>query len=576
MTFHTPLEGVAKDRGAGWSEGKAFPSFILCYNIPMSYRIINPVLSGFYPSPSLCVANGMLYMVAASFTYFPAFPVFISKNGVAWTQIGNVISSAEQIDMRGHGASKRLLSPTIRYDASRGEKGRFWCTGFQYDGLGCFLTYSDNIALGWQKPVHIEGSVGFDPSLFFDDDGTAWYCGVREATVNKFYDNQSEIFIQKIDLDKAKVEGQPKVILSSQSKFTGWMDSARIFKFEDYYYLIYSEGGFTLNYGVCVARSKSLDGEWEVRPSNPLLSHRSMGPFAKIQNVGHADMYCDKDGRWWLCVSACRPYGEKSKRSINMDRESFIVPVKWEGGWPYAAYESGHIDNAYSLSGLVVKRADDDADAVIFPVIDDFNESRFGFFWIVNRVWNDNLINLNGHSGILRLYGGRPLQEEENVAMLLRRQTAFCYEACCHICCHFAIDGDCAGIVCYQNERFNLRLQLKLMGKVVALQIIKTVDGQDEVMLEDIVDGGCHELDMVLRIVAEKQVLKFEYGHDERNMNLFKDNVDSTFLSPDKCNGCSGIMVGMFAVAGGDFNQKQFYADYDWFKYENITREFIS
>lgn len=103
------------------------------------------------------------------------------------------------------------------------------------------------------------------------------------------------------------------------------------------------------------------------------------GAFCKNQTVGDADMYFDRDGRCWLAVSACRPYGEKAKRSINMDRESFIVPVKWDDGWPYAAYESGHIDNAYSLSGVVVTRADDDADAVIFPVIDDFNENKSDF-----------------------------------------------------------------------------------------------------------------------------------------------------------------------------------------------------
>ena len=542
----------------------------------MSYRIINPVLSGFYPSPSVCAANGMLYMVAASFTYFPAFPVFASKNGVSWNQVGNVISSAEQIDMRGQGASKRLMSPTLRFDPSYGEKGRFWCTGFQYGGMGCFLTHTDNISGAWEKPVHIEGSEGYNPTIFFDLDGSVWYCGVREATVNKLYDNQSEVWIQRIDLEGAKLFGEKKVILSSTSEFSGWFDAARIFRNGDYYYLIYSEGSLTLNYGVCVARAKSLDGEWELRPSNPLLSHRSMGPFAKIQTVGDADMYFDRDGRCWLSVSACRPYGEKAKRSINMDRESFIVPVKWDDGWPYAAYESGHIDNAYSLSGVVVTRADDDADAVIFPVIDDFNENKFGLFWTANRVWNQELISLNGSSGMLRLYGGRSLRDEEDTAMLLRRQTAFCYEACTHVSCHFASDGDCAGIVCYQNERFNLRLQLKLMGKVVALQLIKAVEGNDEVMLEDIVDGGSREVDMVLRIVAEKQMLKIEYGHDERNMNLFIDKVDSTFLSPDKCNGCSGIMVGMFAVAGGDFNQKNFYADFDWFKYENITREWVS
>ena len=86
------------------------------------------------------------------------------------------------------------------------------------------------------------------------------------------------------------------MILSSTSEFSGWFDAARIFRNGDYYYLIYSEGSLTLNYGVCVARAKCLDGEWELRPSNPLLSHRSMGPFAKIQTVGDADMYFDRDG----------------------------------------------------------------------------------------------------------------------------------------------------------------------------------------------------------------------------------------------------------------------------------------
>lgn len=500
----------------------------------------------------------------------------MSKNGVSWTQIGNVISRADQLDMRGHGVLKRLMSPTLRFDPSRGEKGRFYCLGFQYEGIGIFLTYTDDIQGQWSVPVQVQGAHGYNPSIFFDDDGTVWYCGIREATVNKFYENQSEIWVQRIDLDNARLYGDQKVILSSVSKFTGWMDVARLFKHDGKYYVVYSEGGFTMNYGVCVARADSIEGEWEIKPTNPLLSHRTMGIFAKIQNVGDGDMFCDRNGRWWLAVAACRPYGEKAKRSINMDRESFIVPVKWDDGWPYAAYENGHIDNAYSLSGVVVKRADDDADAVIFPVIDDFNDAKFGAFWMVNRYWKDELIKPHEVSGKLRLYGGMALQTEEDTAMVVRRQTAFCYEACTQVTCHFANDGDCAGIVCYQNERFNLRLQLRLMGKVVALQLIRTFEGQDEVVLEDIVDGGLKDIAMVLRIVAEKQMLKFEYGHDERNMNLFADKIDTTFLSPDKCNGCSGIMVGMFAVAGGDYKQKQFYADFDWFKYENITREFVS
>lgn len=554
----------------------------------MSYRIINPVLSGFYPSPSVCNANGPLYMVTSSFTYFPGLPIFTSKNGVSWTQIGNIITEANPIELFGHKTEGRLLAPTLRY-----YEGKFFCvcgqaglegetgtlpnveTDDASKSMHMFLTTAENPAGPWSKPVTIKGAVGDDPSLYFDDDGTVWYVGVEDSP-EKFYETQKQIYAQRIDVNKAELFGEKYVLIRSVSKNSEYFEAPHLFMHNDRYYVVYSEGGTGLNHAVCIARADSIDGEWETKCSNPILTHRNMGLTAGVSAVGHGDMYADKDGRWWLAVSAVRPYGEKTKRAANMGRETFFVPVRWEDEWPVVACETGHIDNAYSLSGVVVTRAIDDADAVIWPTIDDFNEGELKPYWVGHRNMNTEYIRTREHSGNLTLYGGAPLQSEQNLAMVIRRQTSFCYEACTCVNCFFADDGDCAGIVCYQNERFNLRLQIKLSGKVILLQFIKTVNGNDEIVKEDAIDGGMREYFMVLRIVAEKQFLKFEYGPDERNMNVFAEKVDSCFLAPDRAGGYSGVMVGMFAVAGGDFTQKRFRADFDWFKFETITRDWTS
>jgi len=44
----------------------------------------NPVLSGFYPDPSICRVGDDYYTVHSSFEYFPGVPIFHSKDLVHW------------------------------------------------------------------------------------------------------------------------------------------------------------------------------------------------------------------------------------------------------------------------------------------------------------------------------------------------------------------------------------------------------------------------------------------------------------------------------------------------------------
>lgn len=536
----------------------------------MSNRIVNPILSGFYPDPSICVAEDCFYLVTSSFSYFPGLPIFKSTNLVKWEQIGNIIDRPEQMDFSGAGVSRGLFAPTIRYN-----NGKFYCVCTQVDKIGNFLITADKAEGPWSNPIPIQGAEGIDPSLFFDDDGTVWYIGTRPAPEGCKYNGNWEIWVQRINVETGQLYGQSKGIWRGALKDCIWPEGPHIYKIDGMYYLIHAEGGTGPDHAVCVARCDSVEGTWVGKKANPILTHRHLGKSAGIIYVGHADLFQDKDKRYWMVCLASRPYGEKGQRFCNMGRETFMVPVKWEDGWPVVSWETGKIENVYSITGHVVQRTNEDIEALVLPSIDDFNSKKLDYYWINLRARDPNYISLEENSGNLRLYGGEELTGSGKAIMVARRQTAFSYEASASVDIHFTKDNDAAGIVCFQNEKFNYRLQYTCRGKMVLVQLIKAAGDKDELIAEEIITGGTKNLKGVLRVVAEKQLLRFEYGTDERSLNVLAENVDASILSVEKAGGFVGSLVGMFAVSARDYTKKEFYADFDWFRYENTSKDWV-
>ncbi len=97
------------------------------------------------------------------------------------------------------------------------------------------------------------------------------------------------------------------------------------------YYLLAAEGGTEINHAVSVARSSSVTGPYEGCRSNPVLTHRHLGRTAEIVGTGHADLVQAVDGSWWAVLLAMRRYGGYH---YPLGRETFLVPVSWEDGWP--------------------------------------------------------------------------------------------------------------------------------------------------------------------------------------------------------------------------------------------------
>ena len=61
----------------------------------------NPILSGFYPDPSICRVGEWFYLVTSTFAYFPGIPVFRSRNLAQWEQIGNILTRESQLPLQG-------------------------------------------------------------------------------------------------------------------------------------------------------------------------------------------------------------------------------------------------------------------------------------------------------------------------------------------------------------------------------------------------------------------------------------------------------------------------------------------
>ena len=533
----------------------------------MSAKIINPILPGFYPDPSACSANGKFYLVNSSFSYFPGLPIFESSDCVHWEQIGNIIDRPEQMDFSGQGVSRGLFAPTIRH-----YNGKFYCICTQVDRIGNFFMTAENPAGPWSNPIAIEGAEGIDPSLFFDDDGTVWYIGTRPAPEGCAYDGNWEIWVQKIDINTGKLYGESKGIWRGALRDCVWPEGPHIYKIHGKYYLIHAEGGTGPDHAVCVARCDSVDGKWVGKKSNPILTHRHLGMGAGIIYVGHADLFCDLNGRWWMVCLASRPYGEKTNRCCNMGRETFMVPVKWEDDWPVVSWETGLVEHAYTLEGHVTKTTSDDKEAVSFPEEDDFNEDKLGFYWMGLRKLNPEYINCTEKAGNLRIYGGQDFTGD-NLGLVVRRQTSFSFKTYTKVTLNYKNENDAAGIVCFQNDKFFYKLQLKLTGKIVRVQLIKCAGGEEEILKEEVFTGTSSSTTGILGVVTEKQKICFEYGFDETKMQVLASDIDASILSVEKAGGFVGTVIGMFAVAGGDYTKKEFSADFDWFKYEYFSKD---
>ena len=521
----------------------------------MNETFRNPVLSGFYPDPSICRVGEDYYMVTSSFVYYPGLPVFHSRDLVHWEQIGHCIHRPDQLDYKNCETSLGLWAPTIRYhDGTFYVINTFVSEGREAERDNYIVTASDP-AGPWSDPVFVEGADGIDPSLFFDEDGSVWYAG-NYICQNPLYEGHHGIYLNELDPVTFQFKGPRHIIWDGNRSRSKWIEAPHIYKKDGWYYLMVAEGGTFTNHSVMMARCRTIDGEYEICPRNPIVTHRHVSLMNEISVVGHGDLVETQSGEWWMVLLGVRPY---EGFHFNLGRETFLAPIVWkEDGWPLLDTENGLIRSRERLPQLP---------ECILPMAsccDNFEEPNLGLMWNTIHPPAQLFYSLTERSGYLRL----KLKEETlsricTPAFVGRRQQHRTFQATAAMEFDPLTPKEEAGIALVSDDRFNYQLVVSGGEKCRFLKMYQTKGGEQMLLSEILLKEEAVRI--YLTVQGNVTSYRFYYGYRESERIPAAQHLGASLLSSNVNEGFTGTYVGMYASANG--TQSVNHADFDWFTY---------
>jgi alpha-N-arabinofuranosidase len=521
----------------------------------------NPVISGFAPDPSICRAGDDFYLVNSSFEYFPGIPVYHSRDLVNWKLIGYALHDPAQADLSTVKSSDGIHASTIRC-----HQGRFYViTTNNIDGkLVNFVVTAEDPAGPWSAPQIIDGAPGIDPSLFFDDDGRAWYVG-NHVPPDPEFPGQAEIWLQEIDPQSMTLVGDRHYLWRGCCGGT-WAEGPHIYKRNGFYYLLISEGGTSYEHALAIAVSKEITGPYQNNPRNPVLSHRQLSYGHPITGVGHADLVELPDGRWYAVALGWRLID--GVHGI-LGRETFLLPVSWETE-PHAWKEERLDFPVFSpLTGKLELRYPlpfaDSPQAAPTAFSDDFEGPGLALEWNFRRSPTQPFLDLSARPGALRLQLQRDaISDRVPYGFAGIRQRHFRFEASTRLEFEPAGAHEEAGILVIQNDRSAFLATLAGSdGGSAQLRLQQIFQGQNKALAELPFEGD----ELYLRVSGDYLDYRFAWSGDGSNWQELGPPLDGSALSPAVLGGFNytGVYLGLYASSNGKASDN--HADFDFFHY---------
>lgn len=487
----------------------------------------NPVLSGFYPDPSVCFADGKYYLVCSSFQYFPGVPLFESDDLVNWTQTGYVLTRPGQVQLEKIASSGGVFAPTIRYN-----DGRFYMVTTNDTTHTHFYVYTDDIHGEWSDPITVDQN-GIDPSLFFEDGHTYFMSNGSD-------DNGVPGVVQcEIDVETGRKLTPSRTIW--QGSGGRYLESPHLYKIGGYYYLMAAEGGTEYGHMITYARSVSPWGPFEGYAKNPVLTNRNKAPYI-IQGIGHGDLIQDKHGDWHILCLGFRQI-HMWQTYHHLGREVFLIPVSFsDDGW-FTAGNDGTADESYEIKGDFAQKP--------LPEF-TFENTDFGVDWCFLRHPHTENYELGGENAVLR-GTDITLDDVDSPTFIGLRQRAFDMELSCDV------TADCgeAGVTVYMCESEHYEAAIRKNGSgweaVLKLNIGDIKHIQKSVPIESGKAKIC--------IKADSTRYYFSVQLGGETIELGK--AASKYLSSEVAGGFTGVMLGLYAVGNnraefGNFRCKYF------------------
>lgn len=530
-------------------------------------RYVNPILAGFYPDPSICRAGDDYYLINSSFAYFPGLPIFHSKDLVNWKQIGHAMNRPGQLNLDGAGVSRGLFAPDITY-----HNGTFYIVCTLIDKLGNFVITAKDPRGPWSDPVALPEVNGIDPSLHFEDDGTA-YIVFNSIPPNNIslHNGHRTIRMFAFDAKKLKVMGEEKLLVNGgtdMAKKPVWIEGPHIIKKDGWYYLICAEGGTGFNHSEVVFRSKAVDGPYVSYDNNPILTQRHLDPARPhpVTTTGHADFIDTKDGKWYAVFLGCRPY---EGDYYNIGRETFMAPVTWKNGWPHILEGNETVQYSYPAPAPVDLKQPGRFDALA-SYRDNFDDTVLNDRWIFLRTLRDRWYSLSENRGHLTIkLRPESCSEKVNPSFIAHRQQNLRCAAETSLSFAPASSNEKAGLAIFQNETHYYYLCRSTRDNKPVIELLQSKDTGMQLLATAVVPDSTP---IRLKIESRKDNYAFFYALPGKEWQLVKENVDGKFLSTKEAGGFVGSVFALYATSQGQPSTNK--VQFDWFSYNGNDEPF--
>jgi alpha-N-arabinofuranosidase len=304
-----------------------------------------------------------------------------------------------------------------------------------------------------------------------------------------------------------------------------------------------AEGGTGDQHSEVVFRSKSPWGPYEAATYNPILTQRDLPSERsnKITSTGHADLIQTPQGDWWAVFLGVRPY--EREYTFNTGRETFLLPVEWENGFPI-------INKKQTAIPIVVNKRNlqpiENFNNGNFIDNQQFDGSKLDFSWIFIRTPQQSFHKLEKGKLIITPL---PISIEsmQSPAAVVRRQQHTNFSAETQLEFSPKSEEEFAGLVLFQNEKYQT-----LFGKTVAdgktfLNIYR-IEKEKKLIASLELKGKEANKALKLKVDGKGGKADFSYSFDEKKWMVLAKETDATNLSTEKGGGFQGVTIGMYAT----------------------------
>lgn len=354
---------------------------LICFKVNAQQKTAqNPIIFADVPDLSMIRVGDTYYMSSTTMHMSPGLPIMKSKDLVNWKMVSyayDTLITNRQMDLsNGNNAyGKGSWASSLRY-----HKGVFYASTFSATSGKTHIYTTKDIEKGPWLAISFKPSL-HDHSLFFDDDNRIYMIyGGKEIKMVEL----------KPDLSGIMPGSKEQTIIKDANAPSGDgglpAEGSQLFKIKGKYYLFNISWPRGSMRTVLVHRADKINGPYEGK-----IALKDLG----VAQGGLIDM---PDGTWYSYLF--RDFGA-------VGRIPYLVPVKWEEGWPVLGY-GGKVPEMLNLpasEGLLNK----------IVASDEFsrkkNDKSLPLVWQWNHNPDNKLWSVSERKGFLRLRTGNATED---------------------------------------------------------------------------------------------------------------------------------------------------------------------